>query len=139
MKTLKTIRIILAALMLAGITALLLGGNTIEGGGLRQWFGWMPKVQLLPAILSLNVVVVIAILVVTLLIGRAYCSVVCPMGVFQDIVIWFSRIIFGKRRPYRYRKPLNWLRYTVLALFVLAMLVGLNSIAVLIAPYWQSG
>ena len=87
MKTLKTIRIILAALMLAGITALLLGGNTIEGGGLRQWFGWMPKVQLLPAILSLNVVVIIAILVVTLLIGRAYCSVVCPMGVFQDIFV----------------------------------------------------
>ena len=136
MKALKTVRIILAAVMLLGITALLLGGGgTLDGGWLRQWFGWMPKVQLLPAILALNTVVVIAVLVLTFLIGRAYCSVVCPMGVFQDIVIWFSRIIFGKRRPYRYRKPLNWLRYTVLALFVLAMLVGLNSIAVLIAPY----
>jgi len=131
MKALKTIRVVLAAVMLLGITALLLDTT----GVLRHWLGWMPKIQLLPAILALNVAVIIAILVLTFLIGRAYCSVVCPMGVFQDVVIWFHKIIFGKKRPYRYHKPLNWLRYIVLALFVLAMLVGLNSIAVLIAPY----
>ena len=134
-KSLKVIRIILGAVMLLGITALLLGGNAIEGGWLRQWFGWMPKVQLLPAILALNVVVVVAILVVTLLIGRAYCSVVCPMGVFQDLFVWAHRLIFGKKRPYRYAKAANAMRYTVLVLFVLAMLVGMGSIAVLIAPY----
>lgn len=134
-KSLKVIRIILGAVMLLGITALLLGGNAIEGGWMRQWFGWMPKVQLLPAILALNVVVVVAILVVTLLIGRAYCSVVCPMGVFQDLFVWAHRLIYGKKRPYRYAKAANAMRYTVLALFVLAMLVGMNSIAVLIAPY----
>ena len=127
----KYIRIVLAALMLLGITALLLDTT----GVLRHWLGWMPKIQLLPAILALNVAVVVAILAVTALIGRFYCAVVCPMGIFQDIFVWFHKLIFGKKRPYRYRKPLNWLRYTVLALFVLAMLVGLNSIAVLIAPY----
>ena len=134
-KSLKVIRIILGAVMLLGITALLLGGNAIEGGWLRQWFGWMPKVQLLPAILALNVVVVVAILVVTLLIGRAYCSVVCPMGVFQDLFVWAHRLIYGKKRPYRYAKAANAMRYTVLVLFVLAMLVGMGSIAALIAPY----
>lgn len=134
-KSLRIIRIILAAVMLLGITALLLGGGGMDGGWLRRWFGWMPKVQLLPAVLALNVVVVVAILAITFLIGRFYCAVVCPMGIFQDIFVWAHRIIFGKKRPYRYRKPLNWLRYTVLVLFVLAMVVGLNSIAVLIAPY----
>ena len=68
MKTLKTIRIVLAALMLLGITALLLDTT----GVLRHWLGWMPKVQLLPAILAANVVVVVAILLVTALIGRLY-------------------------------------------------------------------
>ena len=121
----------MAALMLLGITALLLDTT----GVLRHWLGWMPKIQLLPAILALNVAVVVAILAVTALIGRFYCAVVCPMGIFQDIFVWFHKLIFGNKRPYRYRKPLNWLRYTVLALFVLAMLVGMNSIAVLIAPY----
>lgn len=130
-KSLKVIRIILAALMLLGITALLLDTT----GVLRHWLGWMPKVQLLPAMMALNVVVVVAILLVTLVIGRFYCAVVCPMGIFQDLFVWAHKLVFGKKRPYRYRKPANWLRYTVLALFVLAMLVGMNSIAVLIAPY----
>ena len=133
MKSLKVIRIVLAALMLFGITALIF--DFTDGAVLRHWLGWMPKVQLLPAILALNVVVVVAILLVTSLIGRLYCSVVCPMGIFQDIFSWFHKIIFGKKRPYRYRKPQNWLRYIVLALFVILMFFGLNGIASLVAPY----
>lgn len=131
MKALKTIRIILAALMLLGITALLLDAT----GMLHQWLGWMPKLQLLPAILALNFVLVVSIFVVTIVIGRFYCAVICPMGIFQDVVIWFHKIIYGKKRPYRYRKPQNWLRYTVLVAFALLMVLGLNGIAVLIAPY----
>ena len=130
MKTLKTIRIILAALMLLGITALLLDTT----GMLRHWLGWMPKVQLLPAILALNVVLVVSVLVVTLIIGRFYCAVICPMGIFQDIFIWFHKVLFPKR-PFCYRKPQNWLRYVVLGLFVLLMVLGLNGIATLVAPY----
>ena len=117
--------------MLLGITALLLDTT----GVLRHWLGWMPKIQLLPAILALNVAVVVAILAVTALIGRFYCAVVCPMGIFQDIFVWFHKLFFGKKRPYRYSKPANKLRYPLLVLFVLAMVVGMNSIAVLIAPY----
>ena len=133
MKALKYIRIILAALMLFGITALIF--DFTDGAVLRHWLGWMPKIQLLPAILALNVAVVVAIVLVTALIGRLYCSVVCPMGIFQDIFSWFHKIIFGKKRPYRYRKPQNWLRYIVLALFVILMFFGLNGIASLVAPY----
>lgn len=130
-KALKVFRIILAAVMLLGITALLLDTT----GVLRHYLGWIPKIQLLPAVLALNVAVVVAILAVTLVVGRAYCAIVCPLGIFQDLVIWFRKLIFGKKRPFRYRKPATWLRYTVLALFVLAMLVGFGSIATLIAPY----
>lgn len=130
MKSLKVIRIIIAALMLLGITALLLDAT----GMLRHWLWWMPKIQLLPAILALNVVLVVGVLVVTAVIGRFYCAVVCPMGIFQDIFTWFHKLLFPKRK-FRYRKPQNWLRYTVLALFVLLMVLGLNGIAVLIAPY----
>ncbi len=131
MKGLKTIRIILAAMMLLGITALLLDTT----GMLRHWLVWMPKVQLLPALLAGGFLLVVAVLVVTLQIGRFYCAVICPMGIFQDIFVWFHKLIFGKKRPFRYHKPQNWLRYTVLALFVLLMVLGLNSLAVLIAPY----
>ena len=132
-KTLKIIRIVLAALMLFAITALIL--DATDGAVLRHWLGWMPKIQILPAILALNVVVILGIMLVNFLIGRLYCSVVCPMGIFQDIFIWFHRIIFGKKRPYRYRKPQNWVRYTVLVLFVILMVLGINGIATLVAPY----
>lgn len=129
-KTLKTVRLVLAGLMLVGLTLLLLDTT----GVLRHYLGWIPKIQLLPSVLALNVVMVVAILLVTLLLGRFYCAVVCPMGVFQDIFTWARKVVFPKHK-FRYAKPANWLRYTVLALFVLAMLVGLNGIALLIAPY----
>jgi polyferredoxin len=129
-KSLKVIRIVLAAVMLLGITALLLDTT----GVLRHWLGWMPKIQLLPAVLALNFVVVVVVLVVTALIGRLYCSVVCPMGIFQDFVTWISGLLFPKRK-FQYRKPANWLRYIVLAVFVLLMVAGLGSLAALIAPY----
>lgn len=129
-KSLKYIRIILAALMLLGITALLLDTT----GLVRQWMGWAPKVQLLPAVLALNVVLVVGVLAVTLLIGRFYCAVVCPMGIFQDIFTWVHKVLFRKHK-FTYRKPANWLRYVVLGLFVVLMVLGLNGVAVLIAPY----
>ena len=129
-KYFKYVRMTLAGLMLVGITALLLDCT----GVLRHYMGWAPKLQLLPAILAINVVAVVAVLLVTLLIGRLYCSLVCPMGIFQDLLIWIHKVWPGSRK-FHYRKPLPWLRYTVLALFVILMVFGLNAIAVLIAPY----
>lgn len=139
MKALKYIRIILAAVMLLGMCALLLDGLAwmLDDTNLvRHWLGWMPKVQLLPAILALNVVVVVAVLLVTFLIGRLYCSVVCPLGILQDLFIWIRKPILGK---FHYRKPLNWLRYPFFALFVVLMVLGFfgiaNGVAAVVAPY----
>lgn len=116
--------------MLLGITALLFDAT----GMLRHCLGWMPKVQLLPAILAGNLLLVLAILVLTALVGRLYCSVVCPMGVFQDLFVWAHKLIFPKRK-FHYAMPANWLRYVVLAAFVLLMVLGMNGLAILIAPY----
>lgn len=134
MKHLKYVRITLAALMLAGITALLLDAT----GTMRHWLGWMPKVQLLPAALALNVAVVVAIAAVTLLVGRIYCSVICPLGIFQDVAIRLRLWLLPKRK-FSYAKPINWLRYVVLALFAAMMLLGAGGIATLIAPYGAFG
>lgn len=128
---LRFFRIVFATLFFLGITMLVLDTT----GVLRHYLGWMAQMQLLPAILAINVGVVALVLLVAFLFGRLYCSVVCPMGVFQDLLIWAHRIIFGKKRPYRYRKPNGWLRYTVFGVFVLLMLLGLGGIASLVAPY----
>ena len=82
---LRKIRIVLAAFFFLGITLLFLDFT----GTIHAWMGWMAKIQFLPAVLAANVLVIIGLVVLTLLFGRVYCSVICPLGVMQDIISWF--------------------------------------------------
>ena len=93
---LRKIRIVAAIIFLLCITAMFIDWT----GTLRHWFGWMAKIQFLPALLALNVVVVAALVVLTLLCGRIYCSVICPMGVFQDVVNHLSAKRKGKKKRF---------------------------------------
>jgi len=106
-------------------------------GTLHTWFGWMAKVQFLPAVLALNAGVIAALILLTLIFGRIYCSVICPLGVLQDI-FWNLAGRFRKNRS-TYSKAVNWLRYGVLALFVAALLAGAATIVQLLAPYSAFG
>lgn len=126
---LKKIRVILAVLFFVAVTLLFLDFT----GAIHHWLGWVAKIQFLPAVLAINLVVIIALLVLTILFGRIYCSVICPLGVFQDGVANLSKK--GKKGKYSYSKELKWLRYGVFALFVIALIAGLNSLVALLAPY----
>lgn len=131
---LSNIRRVLAAIF-AGLLTLLLLDFT---GTLHLWLGWMAKVQLLPAILALNIGVVICLVLLTLIFGRVYCSVICPLGVFQDVVSWLA----GKYRKnrFRYSKEFSKLRYIVLLLFIASLLNGTGFLLVkLLAPYSAYG
>ncbi len=112
---LRTIRLTLAIAFFALITLLFLDFT----GTLHAWLGWMAQIQFLPAVLALNVGVVAALALLTLLCGRVYCSVICPLGVFQDIV--------------------SWLRYGVLGVFIVALVAGVHSLVALLAPYSSYG
>ena len=127
------IRKILGGVFFALITLLFLDFT----GTIHTWFGWMAKIQFLPAVLALNVGVVIGLVLLTLLMGRIYCSVICPLGVLQDIFGWFGKK--AKKNRYSYSKPLNVLRYIMLGLFVVALVAGFGSIAAIIAPYSAFG
>lgn len=130
---LRKLRIIMAAFFFAALTLLFLDFT----GALHAWLGWTAKVQALEAVLALNAVVIIGLVVVVLLFGRVYCSVICPLGITQDIIAW----IHGNRKKNRYsfKKANNWLRYGFLGLFIILMILGLNAIACLIAPYSAYG
>lgn len=106
-------------------------------GTLHHGLGWMAKVQFLPALLAVNVVVIAALVVLTLLFGRVYCSVICPMGVFQDVIARMGRR--SKKNRYGYSKAVTWLRITMLAVMVGAFLAGLSSVVALLAPYSSYG
>ena len=130
---LRRIRIILAAVFFVGITLLFVDFT----GTLRHWTGWMAKIQFLPAVLALNFVVVALLVALTLICGRIYCSVICPLGVMQDIIGWFGKK--AKKNRYAYSAAKSWLRYGMLAVFLAAMVAGVSSIVSLLAPYSAFG
>ena len=106
-------------------------------GSIHAWFGWLAKIQFLPAVLALNLAIVIGLVSLTLLMGRIYCSVICPLGVLQDIFGWFGKK--AKKNRYTYSKPLSILRYVMLGILIIALVAGFTSIAALIAPYSAFG
>ena len=155
---LKKIRIALAAVFFVGITLLLAGIG-------RQWFGWMAKLQFLPACLALNVAVIVALVLLTFVCGRIYCSVICPLGVWQDIVLRVRRTLgkwqmkcFARRaakakaagkpvpklkrrigKTFGFKPEHKVLRYAVWAVFVLCLVLGIQVLVALIAPYSAYG
>jgi polyferredoxin len=97
----------------------------------------MPKLQVLEAILAVNVAVIIGLAVLTLVFGRIYCSVICPLGIMQDIFGWLGKQ--RKKNRYTYSKAISWLRYGVLAMGAIAFVLGLSTIVQLFAPYSAFG
>ena len=128
---LRKIRTILAGVFFVLITLLFLDIT----GTLHHWLSWLAQIQFLPAVMALNVVVVVALLLLTLIFGRIYCSVICPLGVFQDILARFRR----KKNKYSYSKEVRWLRYPMLVVFIIAAVAGIGSLFQLLAPYSAYG
>lgn len=132
---LKKIRVTIAALSFIVVTLLFLDFT----GTVHLWFGWMAKIQFLPAVLALNVGVVLFLIILTLLCGRVYCSVICPLGIMQDIISHISGKRKGKKRRFSYSPEMKWLRYGFLILFLAALVAGIGSVAALLAPYSSYG
>ena len=135
---LRKIRLTLAVIFFVLITLLFMDFT----GTLHLYFGWMAKIQFLPAVLALNVGVILFLVILTLIFGRIYCSVICPMGVMQDVIAWFGKKARPKKEqkiPYTYSPAKSVLRYSVLGVFILAIIAGVGSFVALLAPYSSYG
>lgn len=103
-------RIVLAWLLM-GVMVLTFGG--IVAPVLPQW-------QFLPALLAGNLLVIAVIAILTLLLGRIYCSVLCPLGISQDFVFWLAKRRKKNRRKFAFRRERRIMRYSILILTGLA-------------------
>lgn len=130
---LKIIRRTLAVIFLVLITLLFLDFT----GTIQRWFGWMAKIQFLPSLLALNTGVILLLVALTLILGRVYCSVICPLGVMQDCFAWFGKK--NRKNRYSYSPQKRMLRYVMLALMVVAVVAGIGSFVALLAPYSAYG
>jgi ferredoxin len=119
---LRLLRIALSLLVGATLTLTLLGVAHL----------FLPlHLQLLPALMAGAVGTVALWALVTLLTGRLYCSVVCPMGLWQDLVGHFSRL---RVRP-RGRRWQWVVRGVVLAAVAVSALWGVGRLWVYLDPY----
>lgn len=133
MKSLKYTRRILAILFFLPILLFFIDFT----GKLPMQFHALLKPQWIPALLSVNIAVIVILLIFSILFGRIYCSTLCPLGVFQDIVSFKSRLFKKKKKKFRfkYSKPQHIIRYTLLTLTVLFFVFGSSVVVTLLDPY----
>ncbi len=98
------------------------------------------SLQLVPSILKtffyigFSTLGLIFVLVISLLFGRVYCSSICPLGTFQDIIIYISRKI-KKKKKYEYQKPNYLFHYSFTILLFSGVLLGFTSLLNIFEPY----
>ncbi len=126
---LRKIRVIFACISLLLITLLFLDFSGI----LHLYFGWMAKIQFIPAVLATHAAIIIFLIALTFIVGRIYCSVICPLGIIQDVVARWGKK--SKKNRYSYSRAKTWLRIAFLIVFVIALLLGGGIIAALLDPY----
>lgn len=116
-------------------------------GTARHLWPWLAKIQFIPAVLSVNVAALIFLLLLTLLFGRVYCSVICPLGILQDVASWLRGKVSSKKNGvfrFSYVPEHRRLRVGVLIAFVALFVLGLSqllaaAVAGLIEPYSAYG
>ncbi|MBN2143206.1 MAG: 4Fe-4S dicluster domain-containing protein [Candidatus Aureabacteria bacterium] len=76
------------------------------------------------------------ILIITFLFGRIYCSICCPIGILQDILLRLES--FFKKRTFTYRPPFR-IRYVFLIIALWALIFSNMLIYNLLDPFADFG
>lgn len=132
---LRKIRIGISVVLFALITFYFLDFANI----LPNSFHRLAHIQFVPAVLSLSIGILIVLIALTLLFGRIYCSTICPMGIWQDVIARISKSVGKKKKRYRYSPAKNILRWTVLGVTVIASVCGFSVVLGLLDPYSAYG
>jgi ferredoxin len=131
---LKRIRIILAV-----ITFALISFFFVDFAGLLPTEHFpLAKIQFLPALLGFSFGIVAVLLLLTLLFGRIYCSVICPFGIFQDLASRLAKR-FVKHRKYTFSTEKKWIRYGSFAVVAISFFSGFSILLSLLEPYSAYG
>jgi ferredoxin-type protein NapF len=133
-RVLRRVRIAVAAIVLSGLLAgFLAGRHTVAARSAHL----LASIQFVPSAVALATgsalsLGAVAIVVLTLLAGRVYCSALCPLGILQDLV---HRLAHRGRPRIPPPRP-GWLRAVVIGLVVAALASGGAGIALaLLDPY----
>ncbi len=138
---LKKIRVILALIFFLFIVFFFLDFRKLLP---EAFYDAVLYLQFIPSLLkfisavSIATLGFLAVILLTALFGRVYCSAICPLGILQDCILWFRKRVKRKFR-YRFSSPVNWLRYPLLALPIITYLAGTILFVRLLDPYSNFG
>jgi ferredoxin len=106
---------------------------------------WLASAQFVPSLLNLVTgasfsLACILIGVATLLVGRVYCSAICPLGILQDVIGRIAAFTRRRKAVLPYAPPLTWIRRLFLWGTVVAIVLGWGGFAIaLLDPYGNFG
>ncbi|HSV88966.1 MAG TPA: 4Fe-4S binding protein [Bacteroidales bacterium] len=142
---LKKVRIVVSLVVLCLLLILFLD---IKPDFLKGVADFLMRLQLIPSIfrfLALFFAVsglgFLLVLVLTWLVGRVYCSSICPLGTLQDMIIAISRVFKKKKnRKFAYSgNQKNLLRYGVLGATLTLWIAGSLFLINLLDPFSNFG
>lgn len=132
---LKKLRVIISILLFVLITFYFLDFAAL----MPDSFHGLAHIQFVPALIGGSFIILAILVVLTLLFGRIYCSTICPMGVYQDIVARISKMVTKKKKRYKFSKPKNILRWTVVVVTIVSFFLSFPVLLALIDPYSAFG
>ncbi len=122
MKVVRLMRLALGLLNLGALVVLLAGLCPAMADRLSV----LARLQFAPALLSLDIAVVLALLALTFFRGRVYCEMLCPLGVAQDVLrlarLNPTRRVCSRLPVGRRQRVVRWM---VVALFVVSVVFAL--------------
>ncbi|MBN1340065.1 MAG: 4Fe-4S binding protein [Bacteroidales bacterium] len=137
-KGLRMVRIVFSLLTLVIFSFLFIDFSATFSSG---WINGITYLQLVPSLLKfLNLLAFsslgfIAVLILSFLFGRVYCSFLCPLGALQDVFFFFSKRMYRKKKRMKYSRPHNTLRYGLLLAAAVPLFFGTALVLSLLDPY----
>lgn len=135
MKHLKTIRRIIAILIFIPIVLFFVD----FAGKLPIALHNLLSIQWVPALLSFNLLVLSGLLIASILFGRIYCSVICPLGIYQDMLSRLVQRFSKKKKRYSFSPSHSILRYSILICCAFVFILGNSALILLLDPYSTFG
>lgn len=136
---LRKIRIVVSLFFFAATTFLLIdiyGVIPSDFSNTILFLQFVPSLLKIISVFSFSTFGFAVILLLTVFFGRVYCSSICPLGVFQDIINWLSgKIKRKKKRSFDFLNEQKILRIVLLLLPITAFLLGSALVINFLDPY----
>jgi ferredoxin len=134
---LKRARVVISILFFILILVIFLNVNewfTSKSSELTTYLQFVPSVIKFLSIVGFSALGFVVIIIITFIWGRVYCSSICPLGTYQDIVSNISKKIHKKKKHFLL-KPYAVIRYSILSVTIIFLLSGTIFLLNLLDPF----